>query len=112
MGRLRNRSADLPNEGPDWADVSSYIRVIEDTHKATLTVSLFTDGRNYAGTLFVRIRASVPTLTGPGMPYHTEMYARWPDTRHKTMEGLILALLYQVDHKIGSEAYQQRELPF
>jgi hypothetical protein len=112
MSSQRNRRADLPNEGPSYADVASYLRCIEDAHKATVEVHLFTDGRNYAGTLFVRVRASVPRLAGEALPYKAELYARWPDHRHRTMEGLLLALLYQLDHKVGSEAYLQRELPF
>lgn len=101
-----------PNEGPDWTDVGTYIREIEKAHGATLTIELFTDGRNYVGTMFVRVRVSVPRLVGEGVTYRTEVYSKFPLPGHKTLSGLCLALLYQMDHRIGSELYTQRELPF
>lgn len=110
MGTQRKRPSELPNYGPDWSDVAAYLREIEKTHQATVEISLFTDGRNYVQTLYVRVRASWPQFTGVAKAGKVELYAKWPDHRHSTMEGLSLALLYQIDHKIGSETYTQREL--
>lgn len=112
MGKLRDRGPEVPADGPDWTDVFTYVREIEKAHTATITLEVFTDGRNYVGTGFVRAKASVPRFNAVGAVVRVEIVQRWPSNGHKTMPGLMLALLYQLDHKIGSEGYSQRELPF
>lgn len=108
----RVNGPDLPNEGPSWLDVGQYMREVEKTHNATLFLTISTDGRNYVGTVFLEIKAYVPILEDPGKCRTRSIIERFPSNKHKTLEGLALYVLYQLDHKLGSEVYKQAPLPF
>jgi hypothetical protein len=96
----------------EWGDLGNVCRELEAIYGATVKVELFTDGANYAGTLFVRVTATVPQMDGPGIPLRAEKYSRWPTHQAKTMEGLVLNLLHRLDHELSKKCYKQQELPF
>lgn len=95
-----------------WGDIGNYIRGLEKVYEATVKVEIFTDGANYAGTVFVRVTASVPQLDGAGVPLRAEKYSRWPTHQAKTMEGLVLNLLIRLDQHLAKKVLKQQELPF
>lgn len=95
-----------------WISALQYIRMLESTWKATVTVEVITDGANYAQTCFVKVKATVPALVTPGKVYQVEKYDRWPRNDYKTVGGLVYYLCHQLDHEIGVNLYKQQELPF
>lgn len=104
------KRGDTPMVGPDWTDVGTMLRAVESTHSATLELKLKADGAIYSGSVAVELKATLPRLVAPGRPLSYTLYSAFPTHRAKTMEGLILFLIYQMDHKLGNEAYKQAEM--
>ena len=97
--------------GPDWTDIATTIRAIENTHSATLVLQLKADGSLFAGSVSVEVVATTPRLTGPGLPQRLSLWSVWPSRKAKTMEGLIYQMLLRMDHRLSNEVYKQATLP-
>lgn len=95
-----------------WVSALEYIRMLESTWKATVTVTITTDGSNYAQTCFVKVKAVVPSFVGNGRTYEVEKHERWPRGDYKTVGGLVYFLCHHIDHEIGTTLFKQQELPF
>jgi hypothetical protein len=101
------KRGDTPTAGPDWVDIGQTMREIEITHSATLELQIKTDGARFAGSVAVVVKATLPRLIGPALPFTLSLYSVWPSVKSKTLEGLVYQLLLQMDHRLGAEAYKQ-----
>lgn len=108
----RAKRGDTPTTGPDWNDLGTVMRALEHTHSATLVLKVETDGSSYSGSVRVVAEATIPRLIGPAQCQRFSRSSVWPSNRAKTFEGLVYGLLLALDHKIGTEGYEQAQMTF
>lgn len=93
--------------GPDWLDIRSYMKAIEHHHECFITTMLSAVGRSDGATIQVTVAASwvdVGAVNGMGSAAITSQF---PNREHKTLEGLVMKLLYQLDHDMTSRRWKQ-----
>lgn len=96
---------------PGWESVYQYQNTIMSTHGGSCTLKISPAGLG-GGRLSVEVMWSRPgSLSGPPGVLYTSVKAYFPTSGHRTMTGLLLALLHQLDYEVGS-GYIQERLPF
>lgn len=99
-------------EGPDWYDVSEYISQIEQMHGVTLSIRMTHAFERLTCIMRVEVRGNAPVLVGDGQVYQFDGVEHFPHHEHKTLEGLVYRLLWDLDLDAAKLLWKQRELDF
>lgn len=95
---------------PGWESVNDYINAIAWTHGGSVNISITTQGlKTTRLSVVVMWSRAGMTPAGPGT-LTTSVKAFFPTSGHATMQGLLLALLHQLDYEVGS-SYLQNNMP-
>ncbi len=97
--------------GPDWIDVATYARQIEEHHKVSIAV-LITPATSSGGIpLSCVVLATqdklVSVMDGKGW----SSSGLWPSRHNRTIEGCFYGLLMRVDEVLSAERWEQETLP-
>lgn len=98
------------SSGPDWTDVETLIRAVDQGHGGKTGVLISAVGRGASGGLEVMIVTTFDALPGSEQISGVESRSEWPCKDCATLETHIFRGLYQHDYRI-SEAYRQEILP-
>lgn len=101
--------ADRSDTGPSWNDVQDHLRELAKSHHRACRVEIGllpdTAGRTTFG-LWVRVVAwdrAEGRMTG-----ERAKGRKWPTSDHKTMPGMLLRLIHELDHEL-TELRRQAE---
>ena len=93
--------------GPTWADVLEWARALEEaSHRKVTWKFVPWVGKSGTDSLAVVIYL-MKTLTPTWGKEEVYAHASWPTNEHKTMPGLLIALLHEAEKKYAAE---QREV--
>lgn len=103
------------SSGPEPLSIADYCRAVNAFHGAVVKFEIYptfpTMGHAELTVSAVAQPGAGPELaSGPLKP--VSVAGRWPCSDHSTLEGLMYKLIMQLDHKVGTEWWSQRELPF
>lgn len=90
-----------PTSTPDWTDIRSILNQLQQIHACSISVLIEPDGKSAGTTLRVSLSAMWPMLGQPGNLTGTGTAGIWPNWHNATLEGLVFALLFQLDHQLG-----------
>jgi len=94
----------ITSSGISFYDCSDYIRRIRSTYSGSCEVLLYVPMRSdsrYA--LDVRVRFIRESSGGDGARYERGVSGAFPSVRARTMAGLVLQLLMELDNKLEEE---------
>lgn len=96
--------------GPDWTDIGALIGSIEQTHRCVVYLMVLHDGP--PGSACVRLLATATRdgwISG-GARNSVGVDGRFPGQSHKTMEGTVFAVLYQLEVECTKAWWEQGRL--
>lgn len=103
---MRPNTTDL-----DWIDVMTYQRSLLEMHGVTVTLKLVPGFYRFQETVMVCITAGAPVMMDDGKAYHWTAVEHWPCHGHRTLQGLVYRLLYDLDMDACKLIYRQAKLP-
>lgn len=101
--------------GPETISIGDYIRAMHDYHGAVVHVEIRPEFPTIG---HPELRVSVVAQPGPGPELasgplaNVSVHGHYPSSSHSTFEGCVYRLLVELDNKLGTEWWRQRELPF
>jgi hypothetical protein len=93
----RVRPEQISSEGPDWIDLGVMARALQNASKGTVELNIGWPADKYSGPCYVTASHSYPILAGAGKTTVDEVYFTFPNHTNKTIEGLVLQMLMQLD---------------
>lgn len=101
--------------GPDAYDVHAFLTAVEQHHQCAchfeLRIGTSEPTRHRLQVKLVALPGPGPELfRGPLKPLHVE--DEWPSSRYRSLEILMYRLLWQLDGRLSTEWWEQKELPF
>jgi hypothetical protein len=102
-----------PKNGPDWTDVFTTMRAIEDFHSVTLFVTLTAavyDGPSGYTTIAARHTAKVGEASVLGEAVIV-CSGEWPCREHRDYASCLFAALLKMDSELSSKVWGQLKLP-
>lgn len=96
--------------GPDWCDVSAFMKELYRVHSIDVRFELRTGVGHYVGAVAVRLLATAPHLTAPGRVWSVELNQGFPNNGQKTLEGTCFYLLQRLDHLAARELWSQKPM--
>jgi hypothetical protein len=94
----------------EWQIITEMMAKVESTHSCTLRHTITASTSGYRSFVDVEIVATLPVLTGPGLPLRLSLLSHYPHPKHDSFAALLLELIRKIDQRIGAEVYKQREL--
>lgn len=98
------------SSGPDWTDVASGLRAIQDLNGCTASLMVLPSGGLNVGSLDISLMATKPAPTGGEPPISIVLSATWPNRLGYSVEMCCMKLIYQVDKTILDEWYTQEKI--
>jgi hypothetical protein len=95
---------------PGWIDIEAALRAIDGIHLGKTGVLISPLGTGATGGVQLVISTIWEVLPGGHSIEAIESVSQWPCPEGCTLEGHVLAGIYNHDYAIG-EAYQQRFIP-
>jgi len=97
--------------GPDWTDILSTLKSLEETHKCAVVIHLWPATARVGGGLLVTVSVHQPEGMIERFTDGPAVWDNFPNRTSRTMEGLLTRLLLELDYKCSKEIWSQKELP-
>lgn len=111
MTRKNNHNDERASQ-PTWEDTTIALKVLSSLRPGIAVITLDTDGCTPTRGA-MRVRVSWYPGGNTLVPAQDSVTAFWPTNQHKTMPGLVLRLLHQLDWAMGArEQAEQSGLSF
>lgn len=109
---MKGTAVKLPTyQGPDWTDVSTLMRELQEKSSGTVEVRITTPADRYAGPFTVQVKHTWPHLTRVGKAAEEELVVGWPNHMHAQLSAAIYWQVFALFDTFA-ELLVQSELPF
>jgi hypothetical protein len=98
--------------GPDWMDVRSALKSMEEAHECSCTLTLLPCGKPEGSEWYVVVTATDkdPLRLQERAPVVVQV--QWPNVAHKNLSSAAYDALYKLDFACSKKWWVQQTIPF
>lgn len=103
-----------PSHSPDWTDIFTLMKAIEDLHSVTVFVTMTAgvfDGPTGFTTMCAQKTAKRGEASVLGEPVIV-LCGEWPCPHHRDYVACLYAALLDLDSKLSAKLWEQLDMPF